>query len=628
MVNIRELLVPLSIVAIVGSMLMPLPPAALDCLIVSNILFAFALLVSALYLSDPLKLSALPSMLLLATLYRLALNISTTRLILSRGSAGHIIEAFGSVVIQGNLAVGLVIFLMISLVQFIVIAKGSERVAEVAARFTLDALPGKQMAVDADVRAGLLDVEKARQKREELQIESRFYGALDGAMKFIKGDAIAGLVIVAVNIVGGFIVGMLQEGLDARTALSKYTLLTIGDGLVTQIPALLNSLAAGIVVTKVVRSDGDTLANELVAQLGQVRSVRTVLALLAFGMGLLPGMPGLPFFGAGLLLLLSAAKSSRANRKVEQVAPIAFHPRVPGVLELAISPGLMSAVSIQNLDRALEALRERVFARTGLLLMKPEITIAESGGPALTVLFRGIPAHISRDSAPQSESLATVIGALERVIDQRTAECVDDLLTRRTLDFFDREAPELVSAVVPAVATVTQLTVILRSLVREKISVRHFDVIMQAVAEAGPRHSGDRALLQDVRVALGRVIVAPLADTEGKLNLFTLEPVLDLAVVHAERGTQQLDSEILTFICSEVGAHAGSDTVVAVSKGARHFLADALELRNIRATVIAYEEIPKEQAVSVVYTAYLQDDGEFPESRERSELGAPSGGAS
>ena len=255
-------------------MLLPVPPAVMDFLLVGNLILALVLFLSTLYIPDTLRLSALPTMLLLATLYRLALNISTTRNILSAGDGGRVVEAFGGIVIQGNLVVGVVIFLIITLVQFIVIAKGSERVAEVSARFTLDALPGKQMSIDADVRAGVIDVSTARVKRQDLQTESRFYGALDGAMKFVKGDAIAGIIITVINIVGGLAIGIISEGLPLPLAVTKYTTLTIGDGLVAQIPALLNSLAAGIVVTRVARGDDASLAGELLSQLGQVKRAK------------------------------------------------------------------------------------------------------------------------------------------------------------------------------------------------------------------------------------------------------------------------------------------------------------------------------------------------------------------
>ncbi|NDC37695.1 MAG: EscV/YscV/HrcV family type III secretion system export apparatus protein, partial [Proteobacteria bacterium] len=334
----KELIVPLAVLGVLASMLLPVPPGVMDFLLVGNLILALVLFLSTLYISDTLKLSALPSMLLLATLYRLALNIATTRNILSSGDGGRVVEAFGTVVIQGNLVVGVVVFLIITLVQFIVIAKGSERVAEVSARFTLDALPGKQMSIDADVRAGLLDMSAARVKRQDLQTESRFYGALDGAMKFVKGDAIAGIVITAINIVGGLAIGILSEGLVIQQALSKYTLLTVGDGLVAQVPALLNSLAAGIIVTRVARGDDASLAGELLAQIGQVRRVKVLSAGLCVLLACIPGMPALPFLALGIVLVASAWLTPSETPAKALPQEHLFTPRPPPLLRVEVDP--------------------------------------------------------------------------------------------------------------------------------------------------------------------------------------------------------------------------------------------------------------------------------------------------
>lgn len=334
----KQLIVPVAVLAVLATLLVPLPSVVLDFLLVANMILALVLLVSTLYIEEPIKLSSFPSLILLATLYRLALNISTTRLILGSGEAGNVIEAFGAVVVQGNIIVGAVIFLIITLIQFIVIAKGSERVAEVAARFSLDALPGKQMSIDADVRAGLIDFDEARRKRQDLQTESRFYGALDGAMKFVKGDAIAGLVITLINVVGGLAIGVAVNGLPFGTALSQYTLLTIGDGLLSQIPALLNSLAAGMIVTRVVGANESSLAEDLLAQLGQLRIVKVLIGVVSLILGVLPGLPLLPFVTLGIMLLVFAYLEPSKDIAGEESddRPEAFHPRPPGVLEIQI----------------------------------------------------------------------------------------------------------------------------------------------------------------------------------------------------------------------------------------------------------------------------------------------------
>ncbi|MCI0582126.1 MAG: flagellar biosynthesis protein FlhA, partial [Chloroflexi bacterium] len=284
---------------IIGLMLVPLPTLVLDILITANITIGMTILLIVLYFSEPVKLSAFPTIILVATMFRLSLEIAATRLILGQGDAGHVIEQFGNFVAGGNLVVGGVVFLIITIVQFLVIAKGSERISEVAARFTLDAMPGKQMSIDADLRAGAFDLDTARIKRKALERESQFYGSMDGAMKFVKGDAIAGLIIVAVNIIGGLSIGILQGGMSAGDAAEIYTILTIGSGLVSQISALLISTSAGLVTTRVAAEEGTTQTNlgkEIGAQLlEQPKAILIAGAFLGI-LAIVPGLPGVPFF--------------------------------------------------------------------------------------------------------------------------------------------------------------------------------------------------------------------------------------------------------------------------------------------------------------------------------------------
>jgi len=284
------------VLLVVGMMIVPLPTTLLDILIASNISLAVLMLLTAIYISGGLSFTAFPTVLLITTLYRLALNVSSTRLILLQADAGHVIFAFGNFVVRGNYVVGGVVFLILTLIQFLVIAKGSERVAEVGARFTLDAMPGKQMSIDAELRAGSLSQEEARKKRSDLQRESQFYGAMDGAMKFVKGDAIAGIVITIVNILGGLAIGVGQRGMSALDALQTYGLLTIGDGLVSQIPSLLISTAAGLVVTRVASEDeGGSLGGDVAKQIFGDRRALGIAALFLLALAVVPGLPALPF---------------------------------------------------------------------------------------------------------------------------------------------------------------------------------------------------------------------------------------------------------------------------------------------------------------------------------------------
>jgi flagellar biosynthesis protein FlhA len=290
--------VSIGVVGILMVMIIPLPTAILDILLAFNITLSILILLLTLYAARPLDFSVFPSLLLVTTLFRLSLNIASTRLILLEGhggtmAAGKIIKSFGSFVVGGNPTVGLVVFVILVVINFVVITKGSGRIAEVAARFTLDAMPGKQMAIDADLNAGLIDEKEARTRRSQISKEAEFYGAMDGASKFVRGDAIAGILITMINIVGGFVIGILQMGLDMSTALQNYTLLTIGDGLVSQIPALVISTAAGILVTRAA-SEGN-MGSELMTQFGLQPRALKIASGIIFLFSLFPGMPALPF---------------------------------------------------------------------------------------------------------------------------------------------------------------------------------------------------------------------------------------------------------------------------------------------------------------------------------------------
>ncbi|MFL5355363.1 type III secretion system export apparatus subunit SctV [Archangium sp.] len=288
------------VVAIIGMMIVPLPTLMLDVLLTLNISISVVLLLISLYVPQALRLSVFPTLLLITTMYRLALTISTTRLILLTGDPGEVVEAFGHFVVQGNFVVGLVIFVILVIVNFIVISKGSERVAEVAARFTLDAMPGKQMSIDADMRAGSIDQEEGKRKRRDLERESQLFGAMDGAMKFVKGDAIASIIITVINIVGGLVIGVLQKGMDVGAAAQKYTLLTIGDGLVGMIPAILISTCAGIIVTRVGGDEeGNHLGKDIGTQLTAYPKAIAIAAAMLVVLGLIPGLPKIPFFTLG-----------------------------------------------------------------------------------------------------------------------------------------------------------------------------------------------------------------------------------------------------------------------------------------------------------------------------------------
>ncbi|MBS1196619.1 MAG: EscV/YscV/HrcV family type secretion system export apparatus protein [Proteobacteria bacterium] len=302
----NDIVLAIFLVSIIFMMILPLPTWLVDVLIGTNMTLSAMLLMVAMYLPSPLSFSSFPSVLLVTTLFRLGISIATTRLILLQGDAGHIIDTFGNFVVGGNLVVGLVVFLILTIVQFVVITKGAERVAEVAARFSLDAMPGKQMSIDGDMRAGTIDMDEAKRRRNAVEKESQLYGAMDGAMKFVKGDAIAGLIIVAVNLLGGIIIGTMQRGMTAGKAVKTYSILTIGDGLIAQIPALFIAICAGIIVTRVQTGEGgpSNVGKDMGAQVLAQPKALIIAALIALGMGLIPGMPTETF--AMLALVIGA----------------------------------------------------------------------------------------------------------------------------------------------------------------------------------------------------------------------------------------------------------------------------------------------------------------------------------
>ena len=610
---IKQAIIPLLIVAIIASIILPMPIYLMDFLLVSNMVLALILLISTLYISDPLKLSSLPTILLLATLFRLALNISSTRLILSIGDAGKAIQAFGSLVIQDSFVVGAVVFLIITLVQFIVIAKGSERVAEVSARFTLDAMPGKQMSIDADVRAGLIDMDGARQKRQELQTESRFYGALDGAMKFIKGDAIAGIVICMINIIGGLSIGILGEGLNIQHAAAKYSMLTIGDGLISQLPALLNALAAGLVVTRVTRGDGKPLALEVLNQLGQVKPVKFIIAALCFILAWLPGVPSFPLLFLCAVLLISMKTSSQEESDAQENHFPSFQPRTPPVLQIQISKELAVLLTqVTHLSEKVDKFRQEIFDQLGIILPRPELAPLDKSAVVYKIAVRGIiileesfnidKSQISNESANQI--FEKIISQNKKIVLNNASEFVDDILTRRCLDYFDKEAPELVSGVIPSVVSVTQLTFVLKALIGEGISIRNFDLIMQAVAESGSKCQGERYILEEVRISLKRLISEQFIKLGGKA--VSLDPIIDLAFTKAEKGSQSPDTEYVSFICERMKAFESS-TALIVSRSSRKLIKECLEVKGIDTYVLAFEELTAESEPLWVGTIIAAD---------------------
>ncbi|NWD07028.1 type III secretion system export apparatus subunit SctV [Pseudomonas gingeri] len=483
-------------------MIIPLPTYMVDMLIALNIALSILILIVAFYISHSVEFSALPPLILLSTLFRLSLSITTTRLILLDGNAGHIVKAFGDFVIAGQVVVGLVVFLIITVAQFVVITKGAERVAEVAARFTLDAMPGKQMSIDNDLRNGDIDQAEARRRRSRLERESQMFGAMDGAMKFVKGDAIAGLVILLVNLLGGMLIGMLERGMSFANAVHTYSLLTVGDGLIAQIPALLISVAAGTVVTRV-NSDGvqGDLGTEILRQLGASRRALILTALILAGVSLLPGFPSAIFIGlaliiGGVVFGLHRRERLNADAAVEEQVEVVSEPEVETSMEnlpelvpdsrvlLVLGPALAEVSSVHSLRQKIEALCHEIRSDLGVEIPLPGVYVDNAlGAEHFRVEFEGVP--VSEGAIPAGRLLLQDDSVHLNLLEIPGLEA-DSPLSQRPAQWVDARHEE--------------------SLRGSGTAFLFPDEILRAVLERSlRRYAGDFLGIQETRQLLGRL---------------------------------------------------------------------------------------------------------------------------
>lgn len=592
----QDLMLVVLMVMTIIMMILPLPTVVIDVLLTTNIALTVLLLMVGIYLRDPVDFSTLPSVILISTVFRLSLSISTTRLILVQADAGKIVETFGEFVISGNLIVGLVVFLIITIVQFVVITKGSERVAEVSARFTLDALPGRQMSIDADLRNGDIDQAEARRRRQLLQKESQLYGAMDGAMKFVKGDAIAGLVIIAVNLLGGVMVGTLQHGMSMGEALQVYSLLTVGDGLVAQIPALFMSITAGTIVTRVTTEETTNLGSDIAGQLVHNPRTLRLASVVLFGLGLVPGFP-LPIFwtigailgGTGILLYLrdkQKIEEDDARIAKEALQAIDSPASLPSqeVVGLNLSPVLFEAARHAEIEARLQRLRKALYDQLGLPF--PEIQVRADDRLAAgryqirlddvpmdegslrmgKLLFCDEPDHLELADVPgeaggpfldradtiwiDEEHRPTLqeagIGHMT-VIECLTA-CIRQTLTRYASEFIGVQETHAILANADGaygdlvreaqkVVPVQKMADIFRRLLDEGVSIRNLRIVLDALIEWGNKEQDVVLLAEYVRSALKRQICHSYADPQKVLHAFLLEREVEQVLRQAIRQT-------------------------------------------------------------------------------------------
>ena len=585
--------IPVLVLMIMAMLVLPLPPLFLDFLFTFNIVASLVIIMIAINTRKPLDFSSFPTVLLFATMLRLALNVASTRIILVEGHTGHeaagkVVAAFGEFVIAGNYAVGFIIFAILMIINFIVVTKGAGRVSEVNARFTLDAMPGKQMSIDADLNAGVIDQATAKKRREELAQESDFFGAMDGASKFVSGDAIAGLLILMINLIGGLAIGMIQHDLSASEAGKIYTLLTIGDGLVAQIPSLLLSLATAIIVTRVTTTE--SISEQAGSQLANP-SALFISAIILVILGLVPGMPHLMFIslaavtaGLGLLVIKSEVEEEATQEAVAQAAATSEATKdldwddvdQVDLIGLEIGYGLIPLVNPETggeLMSRVKGVRKKLSAELGFLVQPVRIRDDLNIDPdSYNIVLKGVvrgkgeikvgrelainPGQVygelqgvpTREPAfgleavwiePSQRDVARTLGYtvvdastaiathLNKVLRENSADLLSHDEVQQLLDKLSAKSPKLVEELVPGKLSLGVVTRVLQQLLGEGVSIRDMRSIVETLTEAAARSTDPEQLAASVRPKLGRMIMQALVDESNNLSVMTLEPSLE-----------------------------------------------------------------------------------------------------
>src|SRR5215208_4874089 len=610
-----HLLAPAAVMAVVLLMIVPLPPILLDLLLSVDIGLAVVLLLTAIYVKSPVEFSVFPSLLLLLTLIRLSLNVASTRLVLMHGqdgveAAGAVIMAFGQFVVGGNFVVGVFVFLVLIAIQFIVINHGAVRISEVTARFTLDAMPGRQMAIDADLNAGAIDEKEAKERRLRIRREADFYGAMDGAIRFTQRDSLAAVLITGVNIVAGLIIGVMQHGLDLATAARTYTILTVGEGLVTAIPALLVSMAGGLITTRAASESnlGEEVATQLLGRSKPLAAAAGVLTFLA----LIPGLPKFAFLTVAAVLAAAAyAVRARDEEAIDVEAPAAASDAPEGIvavdpISVEVGYALVSLVDEKQggtLLTRVRAIRRQIATETGVVVAAVRIADNLQLGPrGYSILVKGV--EVARGELYSERLLAINPGTASRpvdgiqtnepafglpaiwiaadlrdvatsagytVVDPTTAlsthlsetirSFLPDLLSRQQVkemvDAVAQVSPKLVEELVPKQVSLGELQRVLRQLLRERVAVRDLVTILEAVADAASVTKDVDAMTEAVRASMGRAICKPYQNEKGELAIIgvapTLEEKLMSSLVRTEQGAVlALDPQQAQSIASRI----------------------------------------------------------------------------
>lgn len=632
--RIQDLILPIGLVASILVILTPVPAGLLDLLLAANITVAVIMLLTTLYVRTPLEFSIFPSLLLVTTLFRLVLNVATTRLILTHAAtdgetaAGQVVNAFGSFVTGGdgsnNVVVGLVIFSIIVLIQFVVITKGATRISEVAARFTLDGMPGKQMAIDAELNAGVIDQREAQRRRHEITQQADFFGAMDGASKFVRGDAIAGIVIILINIIGGLFIGIVQNGMSPGQAASLFTTLTIGDGLVTQVPAFLISLAAGMLVTR--SSQASNLPSEFLRQLFSRPQALAVaggfLGILVFTS--LPRVPllliGAACVGMAVTLFRRETKVHAAQEKKQTEATRRSQQRVEDFLavdpmELELGVGLIRLADPKRggdlLDR-IQRVRQSLAAEIGIIL--PKVRVRDN----MRLEQNQYRIKIADMAVAQGSLDASVLdpgNTLASHLSETVRRHADELLTRdavkHLLDELRQTSPAAVDELIPGVMKLGEVQRVLQTLLREQVPIRQLEPILETLGDYAPRTSDATQLAEHVRQRLGRAICVRYRDQSGRLHVITLDPALEErirdGVESSENGLEiRLSPRDTDTICTAIESEAkklvamGCLPIVLVSPQIRPALKQLTIGQIPQLIVLSYSEITRDTKIDSV----------------------------
>jgi flagellar biosynthesis protein FlhA len=666
LVNWRELSVPLAVLGIVIALITPMPRFLLDALIVTDIMMSVVVMMVAMYIRRPVEFSVFPTTLLLLTLFRLSLNISSTRLILMNGNtgtsaAGDVIQAFGNFVVGGNYIIGAVIFLVMIAIQYVVINHGAVRISEVTARFTLDALPGKQMSIDSDLSSGLIDESEARRRRKMLAGEAEFYGAMDGASRFTQRDAVASIIITGINIVAGFLIGVLQHGMDLARALQTYTVLTIGDGLVTVIPALMISISGGLIVTRA--SSEERLGTDFGTQIfGNPQPLMLASGVLVV-LGLFPGLPTAPFLvmgvGLGAISWNMRKKETAATRATQVAKPAAAKENLEGLLRvepLAIEMGLgvvkyVAGGQESPLIKRISGIRRQLAGELGFLLgpvrivdnislkaheyvillkgaevgryeLAPGCDLAIPVGraeappegkptrdPAFGMTGWWVPSNATESARRAGFTIVdpvSVIGThLTEVVRRHAHELLTRQDTKRILDRVAVDHPKVVEDLVPKLLPLSTVQRVFQNLLRERVSIRDAVTILEALSEAAGTTRNPILLTEYVRQCIRRLIVKPFLNANGELPVYLLdaplEQMVESAVEHGEHTSQlTLNPNSLRDVVKRIQAKLGTPEapVAAIASSAsRHFFRQIAEPTLRNVFFLSHNEIPTDTKI-------------------------------